>query len=160
MATELGTRLEDIQFSAVETRMQSRVRQKVHGGSPVFSRRQNSFGEDRKNRDLYKADVSVSLVCTRACSPSVPEIGASFYNAGNEMPTYEFCCSSCGHRFELFLSISRKEKSGSFACPACGSADTFQVLSSVMIISKGSSTAGSAGTRSCSGPCPPGCKCG
>ena len=33
------------------------------------------------------------------------------------MPTYDYQCRACGHRFELFTSISRREAA---ACPRCG----------------------------------------
>lgn len=33
------------------------------------------------------------------------------------MPTYEYECSACGHRFELFQSISEGARR---KCPACG----------------------------------------
>jgi len=33
------------------------------------------------------------------------------------MPTYDYECASCGHRFELFQSITARAKR---KCPACG----------------------------------------
>ena len=34
-----------------------------------------------------------------------------------KMPIYDFKCDKCGHRFELFTSISRRSQA---ACPKCG----------------------------------------
>ena len=33
------------------------------------------------------------------------------------MPIYDFKCASCGHKFELFTTISRR---ASAVCPKCG----------------------------------------
>ena len=33
------------------------------------------------------------------------------------MPTYEFRCKACGHRFERFLSITAEDPE---SCPVCG----------------------------------------
>ena len=33
------------------------------------------------------------------------------------MPIYDFKCTRCGHRFELFTTIARRD---SAACPKCG----------------------------------------
>ncbi len=33
------------------------------------------------------------------------------------MPTYDYQCTSCGHKFELFQSITAKPQK---RCPACG----------------------------------------
>ena len=33
------------------------------------------------------------------------------------MPIYDFKCDKCGHRFELFTSISRRTQA---VCPKCG----------------------------------------
>lgn len=35
------------------------------------------------------------------------------------MPTYEFRCLACGHRFERFLAITAEDPS---CCPVCGGA--------------------------------------
>ncbi|HDR06865.1 MAG TPA: zinc ribbon domain-containing protein [Candidatus Coatesbacteria bacterium] len=35
------------------------------------------------------------------------------------MPTYEFRCLACGHRFESFLAITAEDPPG---CPVCGGA--------------------------------------
>lgn len=42
------------------------------------------------------------------------------------MPTYEFKCSVCGHRFDEFLPITNNLK---IKCPACGG-ETRRLISS------------------------------
>lgn len=50
------------------------------------------------------------------------------------MPTYDYECTSCAHRFELRRSIN---DTSPVSCPRCGS-PTHQIFSSVPIIFKGS----------------------
>ncbi|MDZ7374724.1 MAG: zinc ribbon domain-containing protein [candidate division KSB1 bacterium] len=76
------------------------------------------------------------------------------------MPTYEFVCSSCGQRFELFLSIRQREQAEYLRCPSCGSEKTSQLFTEVMFYSRGGTGSRTSSGRSCSGPCPPTCKCG
>ncbi|MBC7185940.1 MAG: zinc ribbon domain-containing protein [Calditrichaeota bacterium] len=52
------------------------------------------------------------------------------------MPTYEFRCLSCGHQFEVFTSISQKEKGLDLSCPNCGDDRIAEVFGSVMIMHK------------------------
>jgi putative FmdB family regulatory protein len=40
------------------------------------------------------------------------------------MPRIEFMCLSCGHTFELTLSVAEAEELTDAECPACGSTDT------------------------------------
>jgi putative FmdB family regulatory protein len=35
------------------------------------------------------------------------------------MPAYDYQCGGCGHQFEKFLSISRREEPKQEPCPAC-----------------------------------------
>ena len=45
------------------------------------------------------------------------------------MPTYEYRCKDCGHRFDvLYRSISAAEEAAQPRCPECGSADSQRVL--------------------------------
>jgi putative FmdB family regulatory protein len=44
------------------------------------------------------------------------------------MPTYEYRCKACGHRFVEYLSIGEYEKHKA-QCPECGSAEVERVLS-------------------------------
>ncbi len=76
------------------------------------------------------------------------------------MPTYEFQCSDCGERFELFLSIRQKESQDRFACPSCGGTNTTQLLHCFNFITGGGTPSGGSSRGSCSGPCPPSCSCG
>jgi len=51
------------------------------------------------------------------------------------MPTYEYECSSCGHRFEEFQSITAKPME---KCPKCGKAVKRLIGNGGGIIFKGS----------------------
>ena len=52
------------------------------------------------------------------------------------MPTYEYCCSRCNHRFELFQSMSEKPKR---TCPNCKGRTAKRLIGAGMgIIFKGS----------------------
>ncbi len=37
------------------------------------------------------------------------------------MPLYEYCCRSCGHRFEILQRLG--ENGDGLACPRCGTAE-------------------------------------
>jgi len=64
------------------------------------------------------------------------------------MPIYDFKCKECGHRFELFTSISRRETA---ACPKCGGAvERVYEGKWSMGIKPGS---GASGGCSCGGSC-------
>ncbi|WP_027365584.1 FmdB family zinc ribbon protein [Desulfotruncus alcoholivorax] len=41
------------------------------------------------------------------------------------MPTYDFRCSECGHKFTIFVAISEKDK---VKCPACGQGKVEQLF--------------------------------
>lgn len=43
------------------------------------------------------------------------------------MPTYEFTCKKCGHKFTVMVSISEKDR---VKCPQCSSADLQQMFNS------------------------------
>ena len=51
------------------------------------------------------------------------------------MPTYEYECGSCGHRFEVFQSIKDKPKK---RCPECGKGVKRLIGSGSAVIFKGS----------------------
>ena len=42
------------------------------------------------------------------------------------MPTYEYACSACGHKFEEFQSINAKP---TVKCPACGKRKVKRLIS-------------------------------
>lgn len=51
------------------------------------------------------------------------------------MPTYEFKCKKCGHRFERFLSMSNNSNQ---KCPICGYRSERLISSGAGLIFKGS----------------------
>jgi putative FmdB family regulatory protein len=51
------------------------------------------------------------------------------------MPTYEFSCGNCGHRFEEFLPISSGH---SIDCPLCGRESRKMISGGIGLIFKGS----------------------
>ena len=68
------------------------------------------------------------------------------------MPTYEFVCNYCGNKFDVFATISQKEKGLDLFCENCGSLDVKQIMSAPMSLLKGSSSGGCCGSSS-SGCC-------
>ncbi len=66
------------------------------------------------------------------------------------MPLYEYCCSGCGHKFELLRSMTQSNSDAS--CPKCDK-KAEKVLSRFASFSKGSDgvSAPIAGRSSCSG---------
>lgn len=48
------------------------------------------------------------------------------------MPTYEFECQECEHKFSLIRSISEHEKE-KVACPECKKENVKQVISAFMV---------------------------
>jgi putative FmdB family regulatory protein len=68
------------------------------------------------------------------------------------MPTYEYVCLDCGNKFDIFATLSEKEKGLKVKCPNCGSKKASQVFSKISIITPGKS-------KSSSSSCPPGCSC-
>lgn len=63
------------------------------------------------------------------------------------MPTYDFACKSCGHKFSLFTSISGRKNA---KCPECGSSDVTQLLTGFFYAKSGGNS-GSGGSSGCSG---------
>lgn len=51
------------------------------------------------------------------------------------MPTYDFRCGECGHKFTVLVSISEKDK---VACPACGSGKIEQLFTGCAVRTGGS----------------------
>jgi putative FmdB family regulatory protein len=48
------------------------------------------------------------------------------------MPTYEYRCKDCNHKFEIFLSYQEYENT-SVSCPACGKSKSERVIRPVRI---------------------------
>ena len=49
------------------------------------------------------------------------------------MPTYEFECRKCGHKFDLMESVAEHDKHRE-KCPECGSAEITSLISSVNVV--------------------------
>ena len=60
------------------------------------------------------------------------------------MPIYEYCCSECGHRFEVIQRLS--EGAEQLRCPQCGKPKPVKQMTACAV-SKSSSS------ESCSGSC-------
>ncbi|MDZ7261052.1 MAG: zinc ribbon domain-containing protein [candidate division KSB1 bacterium] len=77
------------------------------------------------------------------------------------MPTYEYGCIDCGEKFDVFASISQKERGLKPGCPKCGGTQTVQLFRSINFVkSNGSSPDAAFRTAGGCGPNPmPGC-CG
>jgi len=65
------------------------------------------------------------------------------------MPTYEFTCSECKHHFEVFTSISKKDK---IDCPKCGSKKLQESFGAFYVGGNVSNPNAGRGS-SCSGSC-------
>lgn len=69
------------------------------------------------------------------------------------MPTYEYVCSKCKEKFEIYLTFEEKERGVKLKCPKCGSESVSQIFGSVFFINKssGSDLGESGSCSSCSG---------
>lgn len=56
------------------------------------------------------------------------------------MPTYEYVCSACTQKFDLYMTLAEKETNKNPQCPNCKSTDTIQVLGNITIIGSRSSS--------------------
>lgn len=76
------------------------------------------------------------------------------------MPTYEYGCIKCGHKFDVFTSIGEKEKGLKLTCPKCKSSNVTQIFGNInFVMSRGAKSPNEALRKSggC-GPSPlPGC---
>lgn len=63
------------------------------------------------------------------------------------MPTYDFICKKCSHKFSEFVSLREK---GNVKCPICGG-NVEQLFTDFMYVGKGGS--GGSGSGGCSGGC-------
>jgi len=66
------------------------------------------------------------------------------------MPTYEFKCDDCENIFEVFASISAKERGLDLTCEQCGGQKISQAITSYMFYSPGSYTESSNHSHSSS----------
>lgn len=53
------------------------------------------------------------------------------------MPTYEFKCTTCDHKFSVKVSISERKN---VKCPKCGQGELTQLFTGVNILSLGGSS--------------------
>jgi len=58
-------------------------------------------------------------------------LGNSNIEGGLKMPTYEYRCSDCRHKFALVLSLSEHDKK-KISCPKCGKKNVKQQISSFL----------------------------
>lgn len=49
------------------------------------------------------------------------------------MPTYEYACSECQNKFDVYATLAEKEKGLKPECPNCHSKKTIQVFGSFAI---------------------------
>lgn len=77
------------------------------------------------------------------------------------MPTYEYGCIDCGCKFDVFATISEKEKGLDPICPDCGGKNTVQLFNSINFIKSDGGSADTAFRNSggCGPNAGPGC-CG
>lgn len=73
------------------------------------------------------------------------------------MPTYEYVCSECKNKFDVYATLAEKEKGLKPECPNCHSKKTIQVFGSISVIggSKGGFNPGSM--PGCGPTAGPGC---
>jgi putative FmdB family regulatory protein len=69
------------------------------------------------------------------------------------MPFYEFECTQCQEKFEVFATIAQKEKGLAPRCPHCGSDQVQRILNTLVLISRGNKDkpVSSAGGSCCGG---------
>lgn len=73
------------------------------------------------------------------------------------MPTYEYVCTDCKEKFDVFATLSQKEKGLEPTCPKCQSTNAIQVFSSIAVFSRGSGGGSSSSSMPGCGPiCGPG----
>jgi putative FmdB family regulatory protein len=63
------------------------------------------------------------------------------------VPTYDFECKNCGHRFSLFTTVSGRLRA---VCPTCQSGNLQQLFTGISFV-KGSG--GEGGSQAASGGC-------
>ena len=66
------------------------------------------------------------------------------------MPFYEFECTQCKEKFEVFATLAQKEKGLAPRCPNCDSEEVQRVFEMLALISRnGNASAPSAGGSCC-----------
>jgi putative FmdB family regulatory protein len=67
------------------------------------------------------------------------------------MPFYEFECTQCHERFEMFATLAQKEKGLEPACPSCGSTQARRIFDTLVLIPHGGDTPVPNSGSSCCG---------
>lgn len=78
------------------------------------------------------------------------------------MPTYEYICSECQNKFDVFATFAQKEKGLKPECPSCHSKKVIQVFGNFMVMGgskSGGFNPGGGFTPSCGPQARPRC-CG
>lgn len=70
----------------------------------------------------------------------------------DNMPIYDYCCTSCGARFDKLVPIVSSSQEVCPVCPECGSTETHRIPSGFAM--KGSQPEGSGSTESETPPTP------
>jgi len=65
------------------------------------------------------------------------------------MPFYEFECTQCHEKFELFATLAQKEKGLVPRCPQCDSDQVRRVFDTLALISRGGNTSAPSTGGSC-----------
>lgn len=55
------------------------------------------------------------------------------------MPTYEYVCSECTQKFDVYMTLAEKESGKKPECPNCKGSNVVQVLGNIMIMGSRSS---------------------
>jgi putative FmdB family regulatory protein len=76
------------------------------------------------------------------------------------MPLYEFVCTDCAERTDIFASLAEKEAGLDVTCGACGSDRTRRALSTIAVRGRASAAAAAPSAASSGGGCGGGCACG
>ncbi|WP_227764477.1 FmdB family zinc ribbon protein [Zhaonella formicivorans] len=63
------------------------------------------------------------------------------------MPTYDYVCKDCGHRFSLFLRLSEKDRA---RCTKCSSSNVNQLFTGFLYSKPGGGSAGGCSGGNCS----------
>jgi len=71
------------------------------------------------------------------------------------MPTYEYVCTECEEKIEVWATISEKERGLKLTCPKCGGKKMAQVFGSFMVMgsSKGKNNPPICGPQAGPGCC-------
>jgi putative FmdB family regulatory protein len=76
------------------------------------------------------------------------------------MPLYEFVCTDCAGRTELFATLAEKEAGLDVTCADCGSDRTRRALSTISVRGRASASAMAPSAAPSGGGCGGGCACG